>query len=55
MRCETCGGRGTVVMRRVGRAERQPCPDCGGCGIAHCRDGLREPITDRAEANDDRP
>jgi hypothetical protein len=32
MICETCHGRQTFP----------PCPECGGCGIAHCCDGLIE-------------
>lgn len=22
------------------RVEKRPCPECGGCGVAHCCDGL---------------
>jgi hypothetical protein len=51
MRCETCQGEGSVSIGRDGKigpwwlpdAEKVvPCPDCGGCGIAHCCDGLVE-------------
>jgi DnaJ-class molecular chaperone len=46
MRCERCRGRGLVVRYpaevRFGRfvLHDHPCPDCGGCGVAHCCDGL---------------
>jgi hypothetical protein len=43
MRCETCDGKGRVwVWKNVQEMEprMQPCPDCGGCRIAHCCDGL---------------
>src|SRR5262245_15546951 len=52
MRCETCQGRGQLKERlnqepEAARkcehnVEHFPCPDCGGSGIAHCRDGLCE-------------
>ena len=32
MICEACHGQQTYP----------PCPECGGCGIAHCCDGLVE-------------
>ena len=32
MICEACHGQQTFP----------PCPECGGCGIAHCCDGLVE-------------
>jgi hypothetical protein len=32
MICETCHGQQVFP----------PCPDCGGCGIGHCCDGLIE-------------
>ena len=45
MRCEACHGRGyvwrgasdddLVVFNQV------PCPECGGCGVGHCCDGLQ--------------
>jgi hypothetical protein len=42
MRCETCQGCGGVwgSEKLVGLVI--PCPDCGGCGIGHCCDGLQE-------------
>jgi hypothetical protein len=55
MRCETCHGTGTVVAPATLDEEQRglndiwagdpypfPCPDCGGCGVAHCCEGLRE-------------
>lgn len=47
MRCEKCHGTGrikvtsgcsaagVIVMTTI------PCPECGGCGIAHCCEGER--------------
>lgn len=48
MRCETCQGTGRVPrhppeLRAYGGAwltEEKPCPECGGCGVSHCCDGL---------------
>ena len=54
MRCERCQGNGMVptsvditVGYRPSLGQRgytvpivEPCPDCGGCGLAHCCDGL---------------
>ena len=49
MRCETCQGRGwvrdqipmfTEYPNAAIRHPKVPCPDCGGCGVAHCCDGL---------------
>jgi hypothetical protein len=54
MICETCHGKGEVLrdslpatgvmpgdpVRRV--SVYQPCPDCGGCGFAHCCEGDQE-------------
>ena len=37
MRCAFCDGMGFVS----GPSQARPCPECGGCGIAHCCDGLR--------------
>lgn len=38
MRCPTCDGRGWVSPAiNITR----PCPDCGGCGFAHCCEGDR--------------
>ena len=40
MICEACHGQQTFP----------PCPECGGCGIAHCCDGLVEcPTTGNCE------
>ena len=36
MRCHLCEGSG---MRPSPRG-LTPCPECGGCGVAHCCDGL---------------
>ena len=36
MICETCHGR-----RFVDAGGTVPCPDCGGCGFAHCCEGER--------------
>jgi hypothetical protein len=52
MRCETCHGSGRIsalhsqaiaetAMAPAGLSEL-PCPDCDGCGIAHCCDGICE-------------
>ena len=56
MRCETCHGKGWVFVDHQpvvgvmpGDPDRpphyyslkQPCPDCGGCGITHCCEGER--------------
>lgn len=38
MRCERCKGKGWLVHDPYGN--RLPCSDCGGCGVAHCCDGL---------------
>jgi hypothetical protein len=37
MRCNFCDGSG---MRPQG-AVLLPCPECGGCGVAHCCDGIQ--------------
>lgn len=37
MRCNFCDGTG---MRPQG-AVLLPCPECGGCGVAHCCDGIQ--------------
>jgi DnaJ-class molecular chaperone len=58
MICETCHGEGKVwcdslqvtgvipddkLLHPQPRFSlREPCPDCGGCGFAHCCEGLRE-------------
>jgi hypothetical protein len=55
MICETCKEKpGFVRITRallvpswfvgggVAAACYEPCPDCGGCGISHCCDGLQE-------------
>lgn len=48
MRCENCFGWGWVVKTthffprdRGVRADRVPCPDCGGSGVSHCCEGER--------------
>jgi hypothetical protein len=53
MRCDTCHGSGRIsaahsqvtggetAMAPAGLTEL-PCPDCDGCGIAHCCDGICE-------------
>jgi hypothetical protein len=43
MICETCHGTGKT-MRDPDRGGSiwEPCGDCGGCGFAHCCEGLRE-------------
>jgi DnaJ-class molecular chaperone len=46
MRCETWDGAGMVLgvsavgPRKMIVSVAVPCPDCGGCGVAHCCDGL---------------
>lgn len=47
MRCETCQGMGTSyklahIVRIGNEISPGPCPDCGGSGISHCCDGIRE-------------
>lgn len=48
MRCDTCHGVGKVwsgpfLTPHGERAGMMiPCPDCGGCGVAHCCDGMQE-------------
>ncbi|MEY3552586.1 MAG: hypothetical protein RL735_934 [Pseudomonadota bacterium] len=37
MRCNFCDGTG---MRRNG-TQVVPCAECGGCGVAHCCDGIQ--------------
>ena len=48
MICETCHGKGAIEERPApGQpALLVPCPDCGGCGIGHCCDGLAEQALD---------
>ena len=36
MRCILCDGSGL----RPAPGGGVPCPECGGCGVAHCCDGL---------------
>lgn len=62
MICETCHGEGwiwfdhiegvgiltrdPILAPRTPKTRRMPCPDCGGCGRAHCCEGDREqPVT----------
>lgn len=49
MRCERCQGIGKLTYDQLTPQEKGymdqfgsvfPCPDCGGCGISHCCDGL---------------
>jgi DnaJ-class molecular chaperone len=60
MICETCHGTGKVMRDSLpvsgvmpgdpdhGGSIWEPCGDCGGCGFAHCCEGLREqPEPDR--------
>jgi hypothetical protein len=43
-RCQGCWGIGLVEGPRSWRSPPNPivCPDCGGSGIEHCCEGLRE-------------
>ena len=41
MRCEACSGTGWQEWRCLSARGRSPCPECGGCGLAHCCDGQR--------------
>jgi hypothetical protein len=58
MICDVCFGRGVVVLEVYARRLDQrsfaaivhPCPECGGCGRAHCCDGLREQPSDGDES-----
>ena len=45
MICERCHGAGEVLNFSL----PEPCPECNGCGLAHCCDGMRE----QPEGNDD--
>jgi hypothetical protein len=48
MRCESCHGTGQLAAAgddvlscaAAGPPLALPCPECGGCGIAHCCDGI---------------
>lgn len=63
MRCERCHGFGRIAIPK-GAIRRtpeggaaffkhggsEPCPDCGGSGVAHCCDGICEqPEKERTE------
>jgi hypothetical protein len=53
-KCQTCHGSGYAVLVRIpagfvhavtnssSSGEIVVCPDCGGSGIEHCCEGLRE-------------
>lgn len=43
MICERCHGEGMVGSDPSGERTGKlvPCPDCGGCGVAHCCEGER--------------
>jgi len=45
MICETCHGDGYVYERYTIWNKFVPCPECGGCGIQHCCEGLHEQPT----------
>ena len=45
MRCEACHG--------LGYQRGEPCPDCGGCGVGHCCDGLQANEADEIAAPDE--
>lgn len=59
MICEACHGKGSITAPAT-RDEAQhglndvwpgdpypfPCRECGGSGVTHCCDGLREEATD---------
>jgi len=53
MICPTCYGEGIfrVVVEGDGLKEL-PCPQCGGCGFAHCCEGER-PDCIKDNSNDD--
>lgn len=46
MICQTCHGdprfRVTYLPWTGGEVWSLSCPECGGCGITHCCEGLRE-------------
>lgn len=50
MRCETCQGTGKTMSRApFGDPAKDlytctmiACPECGGSGVTHCCDGMRE-------------
>lgn len=53
MKCETCQGTGfkREWLSLMGGAlwRDVPCPDCGGCGLAHCCEGERPDESEKAE------
>jgi hypothetical protein len=50
MICSSCYGIGEVLVDREGKpvsrlrdaATMITCPECGGCGIVHCCEGMQE-------------
>ena len=40
--CERCHGKGVTQTASTCGTVRAPCPECGGCGILHCCEGLIE-------------
>ncbi len=47
MICETCHGTGKIGPFPIAI----PCPICGGCGVAHCCDGLVEQPAEEDDAD----
>ena len=49
MLCPWCHGKGVAGLEGGRQA---PCPECGGCGLVHCCEGLREQPGGGAAAGD---
>jgi hypothetical protein len=61
MICDICGGDGVLPIVNIDEntgpvlCGEEPCFECGGTGIIHCCEGLREqPEPARREDGDDR-
>lgn len=63
MRCETCQGTGSIrhdwsEWLWGTQGALLPCPDCGGCAVSHCCEGLtacNDPVEKETEAGTDSP
>ena len=59
MRCPTCHGTGNVVRQSpvcpdlgLWSNYEVPCQDCGGSGITHCCEGMREQAEDETAGSE---